>query len=242
VLDCVIEFVKAGFVGRVNEAPIQRSVFSIKGPKITSELFIATPGPGLTTGRLLVLGKDQRVEHVVGLTDLKPRQEEIPAIPCHPGCFPAGTLVLIPNGSKRIELMRAGETVTTISPDGKAARGVVQEVFISKNRLVEVRTDDGTLLTTEAQPLCLKEGGFRRAADLRAGDRIWQWRNGRRVETVVRAVAATGKEAAVFNLIVGESAIFVAGEFLARGKPPAAGAAPAVGARSPVRQSGGVKD
>jgi hypothetical protein len=106
-------------------------------------------------------------------------------------------------------------------------------VFTSKNRLVKVRTDHGAVVTTEAQPLCLTDGQFRRAGELKVGDRLWQWRNGRRVETVVREAAGTGKEATVFNLILGKSAIFVAGNFLARGKPPAEGSA-VVGARTPV--------
>ena len=229
-LDCTIEFVRAGFVGRVNTPSSQPLGLPHQRPKDHLGALVATPGPGLTSGRLLVLGKDERVEHVVELADLTPRPGtggDHP-IPCHPGCFPAGTPVLVPDGTKRIELIRVGDTVTTIGPDGRAARGVVREVFTSKNRLVEVRTGNGTVLTTEAQPLCLTAGGFRRAGDLRAGDRIWQWRNGRRVETAVRVVAATGKEEAVFNLILGDSAIFVAGNFLARGKPPADAPAPAV--------------
>jgi hypothetical protein len=221
VLDCAVEFVRAGFVPRINEGATKRSVFRVRGPKITSPLFVATAGPGLTTGRLLVLGKDQRVEYVVELTDLKPRTGDVHPIPCHPGCFPAGTLVRVPDGSKQIELIRAGETVTTVGPDGRAGQGVVESVFTSRNRLVEVRTDRGTVVTTEAQPLCLRAGGFRRAGDLRAGDRLWRWHDGRRVEAVVREVVATGREASVFNLILGDSAIFIAGDFLARGKPPA---------------------
>jgi hypothetical protein len=237
VLDCAVEFVKVGFVGRVNTPETRRSVFRIKGPKIASALFVATTGPGLTSGRLLVLGKDQRVEYVVDIHDLKPVVGDAGGhpIPCHPGCFPAGTLVLVPGGTKRIELIRAGETVTTIGPDGRPARGVVQEVFTSKNQLVEVRTDNGTVVTTAAQPLCLVEGGFRKSGDLKVGDRVWQWRDGRRVETVVRAVTATGKEAPVFNLILGDSAVFVAGGFLARGKPPAEGSIPVVEATSTRR-------
>jgi hypothetical protein len=239
VLDCTVEFVKAGFVGRVNTPATRRSIFRLKGPKITSALFVATTGPGLTSGRLLVHGKDGRVEYVVDLNDLKPVvREEVFPIPCHPGCFPAGTLVLVPGGTRRIELIRKGETVTTIGPDGRAARGVVQEVFTSKNQLVEVRTDHGTLVTTAAQPLWLVTSGFRKSGELKAGDRVWQWRNGRRVETVVRAVTAAGKEAAVFNLILGDSAVFVAGGFLARGKPPAEGSVPVVGAASSTRPEG----
>jgi len=98
-----------------------------------------------------------------------------------------------------------------------------------------VRTDQGTLLTTDAQPFCLDDGKFRRAGDLKEGDRIWQWRGHARARVVVRSVAPTGRKAPVFNLIVGDSAVFVAGGFLARGKPPADDATPgqpAVGARS----------
>jgi hypothetical protein len=245
VLACTIEFVKAGYVGRVNEPPIKRLVFRIKGPKITSSLLVATEGPSLTTGRLLVLGKDKRVEYVVALTDSKPKpskREHVPVKPCHPGCFPAGTPVLIPDGSKRIELIRAGDTVTTIGPNGRVGRGVVESVFTTKNRLVEVRTDNGTVVTTDAQPLCPRGGGFQRAGDLKAGDRIWQWRHGRRVEATVREVVATGREVTVFNLILGDSAIFVAGHFLARGKPPAEGSDPALGRVTPMHPIGRGKD
>ena len=37
----------------------------------------------------------------------------------------------------------------------------------------------------------------------------------------VVSVVATGREAQVFNLVLGEPVLFVAGGFLARGKPPA---------------------
>jgi hypothetical protein len=85
---------------------------------------------------------------------------------------------------------------------------------------VEVRTESGSLLTTETQPLCLREGGFRRAGELVAGDLIWRWTGGERRASRVQAVVPTGREEAVYNLVVGDSAVFIAGEFLARGKPP----------------------
>jgi hypothetical protein len=34
------------------------------------------------------------------------------------------------------------------------------------------------------------------------------------------AVVPIGRETPVFNVVVGESAVFIAGGFLARGKPP----------------------
>lgn len=223
-LECEFKYVTTGAVGRVNTSTIQRSLFRVTGPKITSSLMIASEGPGITSGRLLVVGKDGRVDYVVELTDPKriQRDEVERALPpCHPGCFPAGTPVLVPNGVRRIETLQTGDTAITIGSDGKAKPAVIQKVFVSRNRLVEIRTNRGTLVTTEAQPLCLVDGKFRRSGDLKAGDRIWQWHDGQRVESTVRERAATGRTEQVFNLILGESAVFVAGDFLARGKPPA---------------------
>ncbi len=227
--DCQIELEKQGFVGRVNESSVRRSLFRLTGPKFGSTLYIATPGPGLAAGRLLVYGKHDRAEYVVEMNAFDPnaKPQQGPPIPCHPGCFPAGTPVLTPDGVRRIEQVRVGDAVTTVGPDGRAGRGAVGQLYMTTNALVEVRTDAGTAVTTDAQPFLLTDGQFRRAGDLKPGDRVWRWRDGKRAEAVVRAVAATGRTEAVFNLIVGDSATFVAGGFVVRGKPPAAAAAPA---------------
>ena len=71
------------------------------------------------------------------------------------------------------------------------------------------------------QPLCLASGGFRTAGDLKAGDVICHWVEGKRAEARVLDMTLTEEDAPVFNLVVGESAVFVAGGFLAKGKPPA---------------------
>ena len=141
--------------------------------------------------------------------------------PCHPGCFPAGTMVATPTGLRLIETIKAGELVTLIGPDGAALSGPVHSTFKTDNRLVEIQTETGTIRTTLTQPLCLMAGGFRTAEDLKAGDEIWRWMDGKRQAARVTGVVNTGLDAPVFNLVVGESAVFVAGGFLARGKPPA---------------------
>jgi hypothetical protein len=149
-----------------------------------------------------------------------------PLEPCHPGCFPAGTPVATPDGPRPIESIRGGDLVTLIGPDGAATSGAVSSTFQTCNRLVEVRTESGSLLTTETQPLCLAGGEFRRAGELAEGDRVWRWEGGGRRAARALAVVPTGREAAVFNLVVGDSAVFVAGGFLARGKPPPDGSQP----------------
>jgi len=146
------------------------------------------------------------------------KRNQVP--PCHPGCFPAGTTILTPGGSKRIETIVRGDVVILVDAKGAPTGGTVYSTFQTTNRLIEIRTDVGSILTTVTQPLCLHSGGFRTAGELTAGDQIWRWSEGKRCLARVEANVATERDAAVFNLVVGESAIFVAGGFLARGKPP----------------------
>jgi hypothetical protein len=229
-LDCTLKFVKKGKVrvnaeGRVG-GPIKEVewlLFELQGPKITSRLFLATraenlvPGPGgrgIADGRLLVHDKDGKVKYVVDVHRPPPPQ------PCHPGCFPTGTPIRVPDGTKPIERVREGDLIITIGPEGYRAQGKVVSVFSTKNRLVEVHTDAGTLLTTSTQPLSLADGVLRAAGELKAGDRICRWDGSSRRTTRVRSVSETGREEQVFNLILEEPAIFVADGFLARTKPP----------------------
>jgi hypothetical protein len=109
----------------------------------------------------------------------------------------------------------------------------VAAVFVTTNRLVTVKTDDGaTLLTTETQPLSLEPGapgapaagGLRPAGELKPGDRVQTWDGRERRAAVVKSVAPAGREARVYNLVLGDPTLFVAGGFLARSKPPTAGA------------------
>lgn len=192
-----------------------KQLYEIKGPRIVSRLFLVT---GDESSRLLVHGKDSKVKHVVSLVS---NLKEIPLPPCHPGCFPAGTAVRVPDGVLPIERVRKGDLVTTVMADGKASHRKVWDVFVTRNTLVQVRTADGLLVTTPTQPLCLADGGFLRAGDLTAGDRIWQWHSGKRQAVEVVEVSLTKREAQVFNLVLGDSIVFIAGDFLARSKPPA---------------------
>ena len=148
----------------------------------------------------------------------------IPLEPCHPGCFPARTTIMIPNGSKPIERVSEGDLVTTVGKDGTGSIAEVAAVFVTRNRLLEVHTDAGNLVTTQTQPLALVGGGLRAAGELKAGDRIYRWNGSDRQVVTVRTVTATGREERVFNLILVEPGNFVANGFLARSKPPAASA------------------
>jgi hypothetical protein len=181
-------------------------------------LAITADGSGDYSGRLLVHEKDGKVQYAVDVAT--------PLVqPCHPGCFPAGTAVHVPGGTKPIERIREGDIVTTVGPGGVESPDKVASVFVTRNRLVELRTEAGSLLTTETQPFSLPAGGLRAAGELKAGDRIYRWDGGERQSATVQSVWSTGREASVYNLNLGHPAIFVANGFLVRSKPPAPAAA-----------------
>ena len=76
--------------------------------------------------------------------------------------------------------------------------------------------------------MALHDGGLRSAGELKAGDKILKWDGREQRPTAVLEIAATDREARVYNLVLGEPVLFVAQGFLARSKPPApaGGAAP----------------
>ena len=55
---------------------------------------------------------------------------------------------------------------------------------------------------------------------MQAGDKILIWDGRERHSVRVQAVAPTGRESRVYNLVLGEPVLFVAQRFLARSKPP----------------------
>lgn len=153
-------------------------------------------------------------------TNNKSGQNEPPPPPCHPGCFPAGTLVETPNGPAPIESIGPGDEVILVAADGLPTSGPVRSVFQTPNVLVELETESARILTTQTQPFLLSDGGLRPAGELKSGDLVWRWENGRRRAERVRGAQPTKREAQVHNLVVGDSAVFIAGGFLVRGKPP----------------------
>jgi len=142
--------------------------------------------------------------------------------PCHPGCFPRGTLVETPQGQRLIETIQAGDLVTAFFASGERLDTPVQSVFVTDNRLWQVETDEATLITTETQPLCLATDSTRGAGQLQPGDTILRCSGGKIHSVKVVQVTLTDRAEKVFNLILGDSELFIAGGFLARSKPPAA--------------------
>lgn len=141
--------------------------------------------------------------------------------PCHPGCFPRGTEVATPRGPRLIEEIESGDLVTSVLSTGETKSIPAQFVFITSNRLWEIETTGGTLITTETQPLCLATYQTHRAGELQPGDVILRHQEGEVQEVRVLRVTKTERIEKVYNLILGDCEIFVANGYLARSKPPA---------------------
>jgi len=154
------------------------------------------------------------------------REVQIPLEPCHPGCFPRGTLVLTGAGPRRIETMQVGDSLTALLASGEIVTARVRSIFVTENRLWKIRTQAGELLTTETQPLCLAADDFQAAGELQRGDAILRYVAGEIRSATVLEVSRTERIEQVINLVLGDSEAFVAGDgYLARSKPPAAVAA-----------------
>jgi hypothetical protein len=149
------------------------------------------------------------------------REDHPPLNPCHPGCFPRGTLVDTPRGQRPIETIQAGERLTAILTGGETVEAAVTSVFVTTNRLWQIETEAGSLVTTEIQPLCLATDRALPAGQLQPGDTILHGVSGALRPVRVLSASRTDRIEQVFNLVLSDSEAFLANGFLARSKPPA---------------------
>ena len=126
------------------------------------------------------------------------------------GCFPSGTRIATPNGLVAIEALATGDEVLAVDPDGQTVRTTVRTIFVSRNSVITIETSDGPLVVTKEHPVSLSGGRFRQAGDLRSGDRIVRWKDGRLVEKTIRKILPAEDDRMVFNLQVDEPKTFVA--------------------------------
>ena len=187
-----------------------RKLFELESPKFGGRLFIVLPG-----SRLIYYDKDNKVESVIGMI-----HHGRPLKPCHPGCFPAGTMVATPDGARKIETLRAGDIITSLNQAGKSKPMKIASVFTGQSLLIEVETEKGKLITTHKQPLNLRGGDIKAAADLVAGDELLRYDVGKVQSVKVKAVHLANRPATIYNLVLEERATFLADGYLVKSKPP----------------------
>jgi serpin B len=139
------------------------------------------------------------------------------------GCFPAGTLVMTPQGYQPIDRVQPGTIVVSFdsgSAEWLTARVTGTQVHEFTGEMTTIRTDEGTVESTGNHPFCVAAGAgldarprpadlpagepvaspagrWVEARNLRAGDRLLS-RDGHRV--TITDVARRGTSCDVYNL------------------------------------------
>ena len=134
------------------------------------------------------------------------------------GCFPKGTLIKTPEGTKPIEQIASGDRVIAISENGTPAAVRVSSTHATTSPLVVLQTERGQLITTGEHPLRSATGEFLPAGTIAAGDRLAVWRKGMLKRTTVVDAHPLPKETAVYNLTVEQPNTFVADGFVVHNK------------------------
>ncbi|MDG2012604.1 MAG: Hint domain-containing protein [Pirellulaceae bacterium] len=219
-LDIKIEFVRTGRTRiKAGLPPKEWDLYRVTGVKLQAPIGLATPNKKLFSGRLLIYDQGRTIKSVVELSN--PFPPGSPPLPCHPGCFPAGTLVSTPSGVERIEKLKPGSKVITLDDQGRVVTRAVKKIFVVDNDVLKLETEHGPLITTETQPLRLANGITNGAGELSKGDAILRWENGKMLKSHILSVQERFRATRVHNLVFDETTFFVANGFIVRSKPPA---------------------
>ena len=161
---------------------VGRGTFKTVEALKTGDTILAFDGKWLAEQRIVSLERVRERVQVYNLQTDQPHTFFACGVAVHNkggGCFPAGTGIATPQGARPIEALAAGDEVLSIDPEGRTVRSLVKTILVNKSPLLKIKTPGGSLLATEDHPISLGEGRFRPAGDLRPGDRITRWKDGR---------------------------------------------------------------
>ncbi len=128
-------------------------------------------------------------------------------------CFPAGTPLRTPAGSKPIEQFQVGDVL--LSRDEHNAAGpvetkTVQDVFIRQSLVLALQIDGRIIRTTAEHPFWVEGKGWHCAKELAPGDRLVTLR-GEGETVLVEEVRDTGESETVYNLQVADHHTYFVG-------------------------------
>ncbi len=106
----------------------------------------------------------------------------------------------------------------SVDPEGRTVRSRVKTILVNKSPLLKIKTARGFLLATEDHPIRVGKDRFRPAGDLRPGEQITRWNEGRLAADTVRRIDSGLKEGLVFNLEVTGPHTFIAGGVVVHNK------------------------
>ena len=126
-----------------------------------------------------------------------------------------------------IEQLGVGCHVLAIDENGEVTTQLVTTVFKHYDaEILEVETDVATLVTTRAHPIWMGGEIYRDAGDLKAGDTILRYVDGKIHPAIVSQLRHRTERQMVFNLEVETVHTFVASNFVVHNKVAPTGEAP----------------
>ncbi len=133
------------------------------------------------------------------------------------GCFPAGTKIKTPTGSKAIEHLTPGDWVLSINRNGQEFATRIQSTFVTRSKILSIKTNLGILHTTKEHPIALQNGDFVLAGRLKTQD-VLLFKQPRGMQTAIVRSLHSESEQVVFNLSVSSPHTFIADNFLVHNK------------------------
>jgi len=140
-------------------------------------------------------------------------------------CFVAGTLVLTPDGYRKIEELRAGDVVLSrdqSDPIGKVTPHRITQTYIRQaESIFHIIYDNGLELeTTWNHPFYIQGKGWVHAKDLESGDLSLTEKDNETLQILRVTEERRGEETTVYNFEVeGDHTYFVAGKEPIPGSP-----------------------
>ena len=139
------------------------------------------------------------------------------------GCFPAGTPIETARGQIPIERLSPKDSVLALSPEGRVVPACVEKIFDTHSLILVVETARGSLRTTLDHPVGLPGGEFLPAGQLREGQKVLVWKEGKIDFATVIKTTREEHEQQVYNLTVGRPNTFVAAGFVTHNKGGSSG-------------------
>ncbi len=184
---------------------------------------IAWDGQSLVRQEILSAERIPGIVHVFNLQTDQPHTFFVGHTAVHNkggggGCFPPGTQITTPHGQVPIESIIPGDEVLAVTDLGFPVPAMVKALHVTRNRLIRMETQHGSLEASPEHPVALSGGGFRAMGHLHPGDRVLRWADGQPAEDEICGVSRIDDLGPVYNLQVDAPHTFLASSYLVHNK------------------------
>lgn len=134
------------------------------------------------------------------------------------GCFEQGTLIATPQGLHAIDHLHPGDWVWS-NIQGKHEKAKVVAISkVTPEFYLELKLPTGVIRVTDEHLFAIKQGEFRRAANLNPGDKLIIWQNNQWQTLAISSITRVKAHKPAFNLLVDSGATYFANGILVHNK------------------------